>query len=184
MVCLRLKCTPMVFISLSFRCLSFVMMATLLRVYLIVPIIWIWWISQSTRQKAIFEEEFCSNFCKRKLAGIQFKSFGIIGGMLVGPTLTPIERFLWYEENFDPRQKIEHDMKRKRYWLLNAITSFWSHGAVSIVLIILWETTSTLNQNLNKCTFPILKENIAIICGMIITLGATNCLTSYLFYKS
>ena len=183
-ICLRVKCTPMVFISILFRCLSFVMMATLLRVYSIFPIIWIWWISQSTVQKAVFERAFCSNFCKRELAGIQFKGFGIIGGTLVGPTLKPIERFFWYEDGFDTKQKIEHDMKRKRYWLLNAITSFLSHGTVSIALIILWETTSTLNQNLSWCTFPMVKENISIICGMVIALGATNCLTSYLFYKS
>ena len=104
--------------------------------------------------------------------------------MLVGPTLVPIERFLWFKDNVTSEEKEEHNLKRKSYWLFNVTASFMSHGIILIIIIILWETTSLLDQNLSTCTFPIVKNNVSYICGIVLILGGLNCLMTYLFYKS
>ena len=71
----------------------------------------------------------------------------------------------------------------KKIFLVDAITSFASHGITMVIIIVLWETTSVLDQNLSICTFPLIKNNISLICGIIMSFSTVNCLLSYLYYK-
>ena len=186
LIFLRAKCVPMVFISMIFRCVSFVMMATLFRAYAVVPIIWIWWITHNTAEKIIYKNSFFFNFCTRDtddLLGILMNAFQKFGSMLVGPVVYPIEQFYLYKENISTEAKKKHDKLRKKLWLFDGLSTLLSHGIVLIIIIVLWETTSIVDQNLSICAFPIIKDNISIICGSIIILGALNCLMSFLYYK-
>ena len=186
LILLRAKCVPMVFISMIFRCASFVMMATLFRAYAIIPIVFIWWISHNTEEKIVDENSFFFNLCSQDTYDIPLtlaNAFQKFGDMLVGPTLWPIEKLYWDKENFSTEEKKDHDMLRKKCWLFDAISTLLSHGIVLIIIIVLWETTTILDQNLSICAFPFIKDNISIICGIIIILGTLNCLMSFLYYK-
>ena len=186
MIYLWLKLVPMILISLIARCLSFVTMVMLLKLYSIFPVFVIWLISYNTLQTIKYDQSFFYNLCNED-TDLRFAAFVNLirayGDTLVGPTLVPIEKLWWRQKNFSVEWKMKHDMKRKKIFLVDAITSFASHGTTMAIIIILWETTSVLDQNLSICTFPLIKNNISLICGIIMSFSAANCLLSYLYYK-
>ena len=117
LIFLRVKIIPMVFISMLFRCLSFVLLATLFKFYSIFPIIWILWISHTTSVKVTSEQSFFFRLCNDDTASICWSLssvFWAIGDIFVGPVLYPIKKHLWYVETFNKEQKRKHDMMRKR----------------------------------------------------------------------
>ena len=176
----------MVFITMIFQCLSFVMMITLLRLYSIFPILWIWWMTENSTPKVFYKNSFFFYCCQEEnfsFYAVIRNHFAIAGNLLVGPALAPIEKKYWRVESFSEEQKREHDTKRKKYWLFNAITSFLYHATILIIIVVLWETTSVLDQNLSPCTFPVIKDYISIICGIIVALGMLSCLMPYVYYK-
>ena len=183
---LWMKLVPMILISLVVRCSSFVIMLTLLRTYSFIPIFVIWLISYNTLQAIKYDQSFFYNICNED-TDLRFAAFVNLirayGDTLVGPTLVPIEKLWWRQKTFGIEWKVKHDKKRKKIFLVDAITSFASHGTTMVIIIIFWETTSVLDQNLSICTFPLIKNNVSLICGVIISFSAVNCLLSYLFYK-
>ena len=186
MIYLWIKLVPMILISLIFRCLSFVTMVTLLRFYSIFPVFVILLISYNTSQTIKYDQSLFYNLCNED-TDLRFAAFVNLirayGDTLVGPTLVPIEKLWWRQKYFSIEWKKKHDMKRKKIFLFDAITSFASHGLTMVIIIILWETTSVLDQNLSICTFPLVKNNVSLICGVIMSFSAVNCLLSYFFYK-
>lgn len=161
-------------------------MATLFRYYSIIPILWICWISNEAGSKAVDGSLIFVNLCSTRLLrdtssenpilrqiGYFCTSLGVI---CVGPIFYPIEQFYWWESTFSEEEKKKHDMERKKYWFFDSASSFVCHSTVLIIIIILWETTSALDQNLSICTYPLIKNNISIICAIIMTLSVLNCL--------
>ena len=184
---LRVKIMPMIFISTAFRCLSFTMIATLLRIYSIFPILWIFWISNSVAEMTVFDNSFFFNLCNKKTKSLYNTLANIlngVAGILIGPVLFPIEKHYWFKNNFSQDEKREHDLKRKRYFLFDAGLSFVSHGVVLIIIVSLWETTALLNQNLSVCTYELFKNNITLLCCFIMILSLLNFLMTYLYFKS
>ena len=186
LIFLKAKCVIMIFITMIFRCSSLVMMATMLRWYSIIPILLIGWISHNTTQYVFHQNSFFFNLCQKT----KYSLFGSLsdvlkraGFILVGPRLNPIERFLWFHETFSNEEKKEHDMKRKKLWLIDSIISFVFHSIILIIIIVLWEKTSLFDQNLSVCTFPIIEKNISMICGIIMGVGLLSCLMPFLYYK-
>ena len=184
---LRVKIVPMIFVSTAFRCLSFTMIATLLRFYSIFPILWIFWISNSIEEMTVFGNSFFFNLCNAKTKNLYntlANIFNGVAGTLVGAVLFPMEKHYWFKENFSQDEKRYHDLNRKRFFLFDAGLSFISHGVVLIIIVSLWETTDLLNQNLSICTFEIFKNNISTICWFIMILSFLNFLMTYLYFKS
>ena len=175
----------MIFTTLTFRCGSLVMMASLLRWYSIFPIVWILWMTYITDQKVKFDSSFDSIQFEKvtELKIILQRFLTKFGVLLVGAVLAPIEEQFWMLETLYKEQKDKHDLMRKKMWIFDSIASFLCHAIILITIIILWETTSILDQNLSICTFPIVRNNVSIICGMIMTSGLFSCLMSYLYYK-
>ena len=137
-------------------------------------------------QKLFYDKSFFFNLCNEDPDDLLISIcnfFTSVGFILVGPIETPIELASWWQETFSEEEKKKHDMGRKRWWFVDSVSSFVSHGTVLIITIILWETTSVLDQNLSVCTFPLIRNSISIICGVVMTLSALNCLLSYLYYK-
>ena len=185
LIYVRAKCVFMIFTTLTFRCGSMVMMTTLLRWYSVFPIAWIWWMTYKTDQKLKSNRPFASiQFQKvTELKVILDNVLEKFGTLLVGAVVAPIEERYWMIETFYKVQKENYDLERKKMWMFDSITSFFCHAIILITIIVLWETTSVLDQNLNICTFPIIKNNISIICGMIMIPGLFSCLISYLYYN-
>ena len=185
LISVRAKCVLMIFTTVTFRCGSLVMMTTLLRWYSIFPIVWIWWMTYRTDQKLKSNSSFASiEFQKvTELKIILQNLLMLFGVLLVGAVLAPIEERYWMLETFYKVQKENHDLERKKLWIFDSITSFLCHVIILIIIIVLWETTSVLDQNLSICTCSIIRNNISIICVMIMTSGLFSCLISYLYYK-
>ena len=210
LIFIRLCLAPVIFVSVVFRCLSFVLIVLLLRLFSIIPILWILWISNNTRQKVGYKKSLFFNSCQAPLQWTVRFLFEQSGYLLTGPVLEEYNRIFWFrkEKNIEDLDKVSelrlsraniitkmitghelykvdaHEKKRTYLFLFDAISSFLSHGLVLIIIIILWEATPILDQNLKICTFPWIKSHISIICGGVISLSAINCLLCFFYFKS
>ena len=211
LIILRFKIAPAIFISMIFRCSSFVMMTTLLRFYSAFPILLIMLMYHYIRRtrnklyenKALRFLDLCkspytktsktiSKNKKRKNNQRKQPLYYIVrlldhsAQVLTGSVLVEIQRYAWYiiDRNFTEQEKKNHDKDRRTLYFFDSMISLVTHGLCMVILIILWEKTSVLDDNLGLCAFSWTKVNISVLCGVVIALGTINCLFSFIYYYS
>ena len=178
----KIKMIPMIFTSILFRCLSFVAMATFLRIYSIFPVVLIWFVTHNTLQKVIFQKSFFFNLCKGGIAIIN-NIPGEIISLTVGPILLPGRKFYYHKKDVTKEDKTGVDLRRRRWFFFDSIGSLILHGLTLITIMILWETTSLLQDNLSVCAFDLIKHNVTLFLGCILGLGVSNCIMTFLYFK-
>lgn len=195
LIILRFKIAPVIFISMIFRCSSFVMITTLLRFYSAFPVLLIWLMSRFIRKMRskhyLNEESFSVDLWKcrltKKSASVPYTIIRLLehsGELLTGPVLAEIHRYAWSvcDKAFIEKVKKSHDMSRKQLFFFDATMSLATHGLCMVIIIILWENTSVLDDNLSVCAFSWTTANISVLCGAVIALGTINCLFSFIYY--
>ena len=103
-------------------------------------------------QYVVYRSSFLFNICKKDANVLSNIPEEVIS-VTVGPVLPPAEIYHWYEKDISKEQKEEQELIRKKLFLLDSVTSFISHSITLILIIVLYESTTLLNENLSFCTF-------------------------------
>ena len=168
----------MIFISIIFRCLSFATYAMLLRFYVIIPVILMWFVAHNILYKVMLDSSFFRNICKDSNV-LEYLPAEVMC-VTAGPVILPRTKS-WSLETTQEK-KSDWDRRRRKLFLLDSIGAFILHGMTLITIIVLLETTDLLEQNLSICTFSIVRNNLSLICGCIFALGYLNCITILIYY--
>ena len=169
MVINGIKMMPIIFISTTFRTFSLVLMYSCLRYYAVIPIL-VTAIIQTFMAKKILDSIDSTRFKDFVLLFVPYAIISLGSGPILSPT---------YNENEE--QKRELNKQRKRWFFYDSMTTLIVYGTSILVIIVLWETTSYLQQNLSICAFDAEKQNMFPVAGCLLGLGFCHCAISFIY---
>lgn len=181
MILTRIKLMPLIFISIIFRCTSFVIMVTFIRGYSILPMTMIWLFAHLAFQHVVSSTPFFGNI-RTFFKGLYSVPAEVMQ-VTVGPILLPSNIYYWHQDSITEEDKADLIYKRKRLFFLDSVLAFLFHGVTLLTITLLWEHTTLLNDNLSACTFDFIRNNVPLFCDCVLFLGFFHCLTSFLYLK-
>lgn len=173
MIMLRIKLIPMVLVSTLFRSLSLVTMAIYLRLYALVPIAVMFIVQIGIANKFRFAQKDLRYWGKISMfLLIEYKIMSLISGQIfqVGGKATTTTNI---------HQKMQKS--RIMLFLVDSLFTLLVYGLGLVAVMVLWENTNLLSENLSPCAFDIMKYNVNMICGTLIGLGFISCIFCYLY---
>ena len=171
MIVVMTKIMPLFLTSTIFRVGSLVMMILFFRVYAIVPIcIMVMVQNFITRRERLYSLK--GRQAEPWFAFLPFEMLAICCGPVhVKPT----------HMQLNVRRQFTNYQDKKDYFFLDALLTFIVYGLTLITITVLCEKTTLLSKHLNTCTFPILKNNVIVICSCLSTVGLVHCILTKLY---
>ena len=158
-----IKMIPVLLLSAMFKTSSLVIIMTYYRLYSIIPISIMFLAQIIIVHKVTNPKALKTMAWKATIIQFPYMIMALVSGQILKPGPFNTNR------------------RRKHLFLVDAISAFVINSLTLCSILIVGQFTPVLTNNLGICTLDVVKQNIELICGCIVTLGLLNCIVFYIF---